>query len=281
MSLKANNTTGSSNSENVLKTEGILNNDEEYETVYLAEDEIEKFMEKYLAENPDVEIETRYIKQPPVQLVQDIQVRWLRPPTPEMPPIIIREVSVEEKAPPPLRLVEKPRAKAKEPEPIIIRERPPAPPIGEPKIAFVQNVIKHEAKKTASKEIRVEHVSSQHLNDFTAGEHTSFFETQTPVRRAEEANEANEANEVEEQELLAYEEKLKKTLYNEYLQKLEREKRERVAAERPKSNRSLSTGSSRVEVKQAVVPSFAVEEQQEQVHIVEVAKSLGTNTGTG
>lgn len=161
------------NTENLLKSEGIINNDEEVETVYLAEDEIEKFMERYLEENPGVEIETRYIKQPPVQLVQDIHVRWLRPPTPEMPPIIIREVNVQEKAPPPLRLVEKPkRAQQVDVEPIVIRERPPPPPIGEPKIAYVQNVIKHEipqrtqTKKSQSRsEQSVSQNSSQHESD--------------------------------------------------------------------------------------------------------------------
>lgn len=67
----------------ILKREGILDRDENVETVYLTEEETNKFMEKYMLENPDVEVETRYLKPTePVVQVQEIQVRWLLPDEP-------------------------------------------------------------------------------------------------------------------------------------------------------------------------------------------------------
>ena len=135
-----------------LKNEGIINTDEQFETIYLAEDEIEKFMEKYLLENPDTEIETRYLNQPPVEVIQDIEVRWLRPETPEIPPIIIKEI-VESphhhRVEPTIRIVQtrKEGPEEKPQEPTIIREKPPIIPIPEPKFAYVQNVIKRQVYK--------------------------------------------------------------------------------------------------------------------------------------
>lgn len=80
------------NTSEMLKREGIIAPNEQLETIYLAEDEIEQFMAKYLRENPGTEVETRYINPPPIELTQNIEVRWLRPETPEIPPIIIKEV---------------------------------------------------------------------------------------------------------------------------------------------------------------------------------------------
>lgn len=66
----------------VLKSEGILQ-DENYETIYMTEEETNKFMEKYMAENPEVEIETRYVKPiEPWLMKQEIQVTWLVPDEP-------------------------------------------------------------------------------------------------------------------------------------------------------------------------------------------------------
>ena len=66
----------------VLKHEGILEN-ENYETVYLTEEETNRFMEKYMEENPDVEVETRFLKQiEPTVVTQEYQVRWLLPDEP-------------------------------------------------------------------------------------------------------------------------------------------------------------------------------------------------------
>jgi len=67
----------------ILKREGIIENDENVETVYLTEEETNRFMEKYMLENPDVEVETRYLKPAEsVVQVQEIQVRWLLPDEP-------------------------------------------------------------------------------------------------------------------------------------------------------------------------------------------------------
>jgi len=184
-----------------LKKEGLINANEQFETIYLAEDEIEKFMEKYMLENPDTEIETRYIDQPPIEVVQDIEVRWLRPETPEIPPIIIKEVVDTTPYPnaetqPTIRIVQtsrrepNPNESKNPPEPLIIRERPPVLPIPEPKFAYVQNVIKrqvpppphhhHHHQPTPpsqqqtkvqhipeGKEIKVEHVRSESQTSFS------------------------------------------------------------------------------------------------------------------
>lgn len=96
------------------------------ETIYLPEEEIQAYIEKYMKENPNIEIETRYVNPPKVEYTQEIQVRWLRPETPnELPPIIIREVEPEPEKP--LRIVEIPKKKEPEEEskPIVIREKPP------------------------------------------------------------------------------------------------------------------------------------------------------------
>jgi hypothetical protein len=185
-----------------LKKEGLIHANEQFETIYLAEDEIEKFMEKYMLENPDTEIETRYIDQPPIEVVQDIEVRWLRPETPEIPPIIIKEVVdttpyTNAETQPTIRIVQtsrrepNPNESKNPPEPLIIRERPPVLPIPEPKFAYVQNVIKrqvappphqhhhHHHYPTSNqqqtkvqhipegKEIKVEHVRSESQTSFS------------------------------------------------------------------------------------------------------------------
>ncbi len=107
----------------------------------MAEDEIEKFMEKYLLDNPGTEIETRYLTQLPVDMTQTIEVRWLRPETPELPPIIINEVDVVEEEEPPIRIVQREkRVDERAPEPLIIREKPPVLPLPEAKVVYVQNV---------------------------------------------------------------------------------------------------------------------------------------------
>ena len=201
MSLKNNNAVSNSlltNADTYLKKEGIINPNEQFETIYLAEDEIEKFMEKYMLENPDTEIETRYIDQPPVEVVQDIEVRWLRPETPEIPPIIIKEIidNTPQAEPPTIRIVQTSRKESSNEnqhvEPLIIRERPPILPIPEPKFAYVQNVIKRQVpppnhhhqhhqpttKTTTTtttkvqhipegKEIKVEHVRSESQTSFS------------------------------------------------------------------------------------------------------------------
>ncbi|RNA06631.1 hypothetical protein BpHYR1_037476 [Brachionus plicatilis] len=235
-----------------LKNQGIIGANEQCETLYLAEDEIEKFMEKYLKENPGAEIETRYISQPPVEMTQNIQVRWLRPETPEIPPIIIKEVDTSAPELPPLRIVEKPRQKEESSEPLIIREKPPFIIIPEPKIAYVQNVTKKEAKKEFSsdgKQIKIEHVRSESQNSFnnhsaqaktrhdmdeqfkrdrlySFEEHASYVDYEEYDQQPSQSY-RSKIREEDEQELKLYEEKLKQTLYEEYLLRLERERLER------------------------------------------------------
>ena len=167
-----------SNTELFLQNEGILDKNENFETVYLGEDEIEKFMEKYLKENPGTEIETRYINHSPVEVTQDIEVRWLRPETPEIPPIIIKEVNVVDmnEPPPTIRIVQR-AAKSfvdeEKKEPVIIREKPKLLPAIEPKIIFVKNEMQQKPVKETIKpitngnnntnnnrEIKIEHVRS-------------------------------------------------------------------------------------------------------------------------
>jgi len=165
-----------SNTELFLQNEGILDKNENFETVYLGEDEIEKFMEKYLKENPGTEIETRYINHSPVEVTQDIEVRWLRPETPEIPPIIIKEVNVVDmnEPPPTIRIVQraaKPFVDEEKKEPVIIREKPKLLPAIEPKIIFVKNEMQQKPVKETIKpitngnsnnnrEIKIEHVRS-------------------------------------------------------------------------------------------------------------------------
>jgi hypothetical protein len=167
-------------SEQYLKNEGIINVNDNIETVYLQEDEIEKFMAKYLAENPDVEIETRYMNQPAINATQSIQVRWLRPETPELPPIIINEIEIDDtenynekcREERPIRVKEvKRRDQCQDQssdQPIIIREKPPMLPISDPNIVYVQNVIKKKSfninnnsnNKSLERAIRIEHLNS-------------------------------------------------------------------------------------------------------------------------
>lgn len=156
-----------SNTELFLQNEGILDKNEQFETVYLAEDEIEKFMEKYLKENPGTEIETRYINHSPIEVTQDIEVRWLRPETPEIPPIIIKEVDIVDNEPPTtIRIVQKPKPQMEDKrEPVIIREKPKLLPVVEPKIIYVKNENqkpREQSKPTAgnNREIKIEHVRS-------------------------------------------------------------------------------------------------------------------------
>ena len=242
------------NTDSYLKKEGIITANEQFETIYLAEDEIEKFMEKYMRENPDTEIETRYINQPPVEVVQDIEVRWLRPETPEIPPIIIKEIvdNTPRVDQPTIRIVQTSRKEQPNQQPVeptIIRERPPILPIPEPKFAYVQNVIKRQVlppnkpSLPEGKEIKVEHVRSESQTSFSnkgslisdvksvnMPQHQppnfSFEEHHSIIEDEEEYDNRSEAIE-DEHQLRLYEEKLKQTLYEEYLLRLEREKLER------------------------------------------------------
>lgn len=266
------------NDDSYLKREGLINANEQFETIYLAEEEIEKFMEKYMLENPDTEIETRYLNQSPIEVIQDIQVRWLRPETPEIPPIIIKEVADNsaKHEQPTIRIVQTQRKQQKHPqkpqEPMIIRERPPVLPIPSPKFAYVQNVIKRQKAPSEhnpttqsishSKEIKVEHVRSEsnlenalpqplHQPNFSFEEHHSVIEDEAEEEyglnrfsnngvekslisidgiyqmRSDLDNAALE----DEQQLRLYEEKLKQTLYEEYLLRMEREKLEKKLTE--------------------------------------------------
>lgn len=235
-----------------LKNQGILKPNEQCETIYLAEDEIEKFMEKYLKENPGTEIETRYINQPAVEMTQDIQIRWLRPETPEIPPIIIKEVDVAQPELPPLRIVQKPGQKEENKEPLIIREKPPFIIIPEPKIAYVQNLSKKESKQQFGRDdkpIKIEHVRSEsqnNVNNFSNHLKTRYemdkqikrdklysFEEHASYVDYEEYDEPmtqsyrSKIQEEDAHDLKIYEEKLKQTLYEEYLLRLERERLER------------------------------------------------------
>jgi hypothetical protein len=121
--------------------------------VYLNEEEIDKFMENYLRENPDVEIETRYLRRTPVEFVQEYQVRWLQPETPDIPPIIIQaeqnEIQDEQ---PPIRIIEKRRdtndnVGYKSTEPVVYREQPPHMRIVEPKVIIINNTPKPDKRK--------------------------------------------------------------------------------------------------------------------------------------
>ena len=69
-----------SNKEKMPISESLIGT-EECETIYLKEEEINAFLEKYLKENPDSDVEHRFIKPDvkPEEYVQDVQVRWLRP----------------------------------------------------------------------------------------------------------------------------------------------------------------------------------------------------------
>ncbi|CAF0719934.1 unnamed protein product [Brachionus calyciflorus] len=215
-----------------LKSQGIIGPNEQFETLYLADDEIEKFMENYLKENPGTEIETRYINHPPVELTQNIEVRWLRPETPEIPPIIIKEVNTFEPELPPIRIIEK--RKEEKTEPLIIREKPPFIVIPDPKIAYVQNLVKKQEKKESQfegKPIKIEHVKSESQNNLKTRlefeEHASIIDYEEEYGQVPDDTFRSKYRYEDEQELRLYEEKLKQTLYEEYLLRLERERLER------------------------------------------------------
>jgi hypothetical protein len=110
--------------------ESVKQETEDCETIYLKDDEIDKFMEDYLKRNPNTEVEVRYLNSPPkeIEYTQEIQVKWLRPETPntELPPIIIREVSEEEvQVQKPLKIIEQ-SSNNETCEPLVIRETPPS-----------------------------------------------------------------------------------------------------------------------------------------------------------
>lgn len=121
--------------------------------VYLNDEEIDKFMENYLRENPDVEIETRYLRRSPVEFVQEYQVRWLQPETPDIPPIVIKAEEYEpENEQPPIRIIEKRREEnnaesTESTEPVVYREQPPHMRIVEPKLIIINNTPKPEKRK--------------------------------------------------------------------------------------------------------------------------------------
>ena len=50
---------------------------EKYETVYMTEEEIQKFLANYKHDHPEVEFETRHMKQTPIKLEQEINVKYL------------------------------------------------------------------------------------------------------------------------------------------------------------------------------------------------------------
>ncbi len=146
--------------------EGILQEGEDFETIYLEEDEIQKYLEQYMRENPGTEVETRYINREPVSLPQNIEVRWLRPITPEIPPIVIQEVNVIEKEERPIKIVQKPPKQTD--EPIIFREKPVPFLIPEPKTIYVPNLVKRDEKEENLKEIKIEHVRSNSQSNFNS-----------------------------------------------------------------------------------------------------------------
>ena len=270
--------------DNVLESEGILNTSEPYETIYLAEDEIEKFIQKYIQDNPGTEIETRFITHPPIEVKQEIEIRYLRPPTPEIPPIIVQEIPVIQSELPPLRIVEKQLKKAEEDrrEPIVIREMPNQVTFPDIQTVYVQNIIKKENNKSEYKDSSVEkilkesekrilnshtsrldygdNVKVEKNSNITKGGRISFEERASVIDYEEEFEHTFEDEEVYKNKSFErldhstdyrlYEEKLKDTLYEEYLLRLEKEEIERQLTrsgvfrerlrERSNSNRSQS-----------------------------------------
>lgn len=244
--------------DNYIEKEGIIDTNEPFETVYLNDDEIEKFMEKYLLENPGTEIETRYVNQKPIDIPQNIEIRWLRPITPEIPPIIIQEVNVIEKEEPIIKIVQRQSDKDRNIqlnlEPIVIREKPNPINLPEPKTIYLPTIIKRSVNESG-KDIKIEHVRSdsqsvfdsrltyddqvfetkrakQHSRDGYAYEHASIVDYESyedeegnPRYRPFPKNRVRSVK--EDQEIQLYEEKLMQTLYEEYLLKLERERLER------------------------------------------------------
>ena len=154
-------------SNEIYVKEGILKENEEFETIYLDEDEIEKYLEQYMRENPGTEVETRYINQAPVSVPQNIEVRWLRPVTPEIPPIVIQEVNVVEKEEPPIKIVQKSSRQEEEAtEPIVIREKPMSFTMPEPKTIYLPTLIKREENQENIKDIKIEHVRSDSQSNY-------------------------------------------------------------------------------------------------------------------
>ena len=139
--------------------------DEPFETVYLNEEEIEKFMANYMQENPGTEIETRYIDRDPVDVPQNIEVRWLRPTTPDIPPIIIQEVNVVEKEEPPIKIVQRrSHTETEAAPPIVIREKPNDITVPELKTIYLPTILKKS--ETKDKDIKIEHVRSDSQTQF-------------------------------------------------------------------------------------------------------------------
>ena len=130
------------NKENLQISESLIGS-EECETIYLKEDEINAFLEKYLKEHPDSDVEHRFVKPEvkPEEYTQNVEVRWLRPVTPpEASPIIIREgTPIQAPEEPPLRIVELPKKQPDSPPPLIIREAPPTYKTSpsDPKVIYV------------------------------------------------------------------------------------------------------------------------------------------------
>jgi hypothetical protein len=121
----------------------LTSHNNDFETVYLSEDEIEGFVEKYMLENPGCEVEERFINHPKIEMVQSIEVKWLRPVTPEIPPIIIKEINYHDDGEIKLKIIQKQESTVQQNnEPIVIREQPPVILVPESKVAYFQNVKK-------------------------------------------------------------------------------------------------------------------------------------------
>lgn len=209
--------------ESYYHNEGIINKNEPFETVFLDEDEIEKFMKQYMAENPGVEVETRYVNQEPIDMPQNIEVRWLRPITPEIPPIIIQEVNVVEKEQTPIRIIQKAQNQLP-PEPLIIREKPEVINIPEPKTIYLPTILK---KRTESDQnIKIDHVRSDSQSNYNS---RLVYDEQvfSGKKQQQDFEYSYSGEQEEEEEIQMYEERLMQTLYEEYLLKLERERLER------------------------------------------------------
>lgn len=71
----------------------------------------------------------------PVEYTQEIQVRYLRPPTPPVPGelIIKQESSVQQLPPAPPQIIRQHAPRPITPEPLVIREAPPEPPVQVPR----------------------------------------------------------------------------------------------------------------------------------------------------
>ena len=77
-------------------------------------------------ENPEVLIKN---SQQQIEYIQELAIRYLRPPTPPSPgEIIINQMPNELTAPAPPLIIRQQPARAQTPEPLVIREAPPTPP---------------------------------------------------------------------------------------------------------------------------------------------------------